>query len=248
MYKIVIDPGHGGQDSGAVGSSGLYEKDAVLPVALELAQILRQAGAEVKLTRESDTVPWNSQNDLSERVRIANQWGADAFVSIHANATTSPSAKGMEVWTSVGQTAGDALAEDIANALKATFPGLVFRADMSDGDLDKESNFYVLYYTRMPAALVELAFITNPNEEALLRNPSYQAQAAEAIAKGLAAYLGLQLKAQTDPVGEAVKILQAAGIIASPDYWLENARPGRQANGQYVGLLLQKAAQKIRIT
>lgn len=246
MKKIVIDPGHGGYDPGAVGPSGMQEKVVALAVAVKLADILAAAGADVKLTRDSDNVPWDPDSDLAERVRISNEFGADAFVSVHANAATNPQAKGMEVWTTRGQTAADLIAESIANALQSAFQLLIFRSDMSDGDQDKEANYYVLRYTDAPAVLVELAFITNPTEEDLLKTPNFQEKAARAIAEGLAGYLGIILpEVASDRIAEAIKTLQEAGIIVSPDYWLENARPGKQVNGQYVGILLQNMAQKI---
>ena len=246
--RICIDPGHGGYDPGAVGPSGLQEKAVTLAVALELAAILRSAGAEVRLTRETDIVPWTPNSDLSERVRISNDWMADLYVSIHANAATSPLAKGMEVWTTIGQTAADPVAESIANALHAAFPDLVFRADLSDGDLDKEANFFVCRWTDAPAVLNELAFISNPQEEEMLRSLDYQAKVAWVIAKGIADYfrLTLPVPAPTDPTAAAIATLQDAGIIASPEYWFENARHGRQASGEYVGLLIQKMAKKIK--
>ena len=246
--RICIDPGHGGYDPGAVGPSGLQEKVVTLAVALELAAILRSAGAEVRLTRETDIVPWMPNSDLSERVRISNDWMADLFVSIHANASTSPLAKGMEVWTTTGQTAADPVAESIANALNAAFPDMVLRSDLSDGDLDKEANFFVCRWTDAPAVCNELAFISNPQEEEILRSQDYQAKVAWVIAKGIADYFGLTLPepAPTDPTAAAIATLQDAGIIVSPEYWFENARPGRQVEGQYAGLLIQKAAKKIK--
>ncbi len=241
--RIVADPGHGGRDSGAVGPSGVQEKVVVLPVAKKLADILAAAGAQVRMTRTDDSEP-----SLAQRAAISNSFSADLFISIHANAYSSPTAKGVEVWTCKGQTAADPLAECIANSLQVTFPGLVFRADMSDGDQDKEANYYVLRYTNAPAVLVELAFITNPVEEELLNSADYQEKAAWAIAEGIAKYTGLTLPApvQTvDATTEAINKLQAAGAIKSPEYWLEVARPGKQADGQYVGMLIQNMARVI---
>ncbi|MCL6559611.1 MAG: N-acetylmuramoyl-L-alanine amidase, partial [Firmicutes bacterium] len=119
----------------------------------------------------------------------------------------NPQAKGMEVWTTRGQTGADSVAESVANALIAAFPDMVFRADMSDGDKDKEANFYVLRYTDAPAVLVELGFITNPTEEAMLEMPDYQAKAARVIAEGVAGYFGLTLP---DPAFKEV-VIQAGG-------------------------------------
>lgn len=246
MAKIVIDPGHGGPDPGAVGPSGVQEKVVVLAVAKLLADILSAAGVEVRLTRDSDDVPWIPSTDLSERVRISNYAGADLFISIHANAFSSPQAKGMEIWTSVGQTRADILAESIADALIEAFPDLVFRADMSDGDKDKEENWYVCRWTNAPAVLIELAFITNPEEEAMLKDPAHQKKVAWAIAKGIAAYAGFSLVEPVDPVAEAITTLQEAGIIDSPQYWLENARPSKTVEGVNAGYLLQKMAKKLK--
>ncbi|OPX88131.1 MAG: N-acetylmuramoyl-L-alanine amidase AmiA precursor [Pelotomaculum sp. PtaB.Bin104] len=179
MARICIDPGYGGSDPGAIGPSGLQEKVVTLAVVKKLAYILKAAGAQVKLTREDD-----SYVSLAERVAISNDFGADVFISIHANAATSPQAKGIEVWTTWGQTAADPLAESIANSLRAAFPGLVFRADMSDGDQDKEANFQVLYYTKAPAVLVELGFITNSTEEELLNIPIIRDRLVGPLLKG----------------------------------------------------------------
>ena len=244
--KFCIDPGHGGYDPGAVGPSGLKEKDVTLPVALLLAQKLRAVGQEVKLTREGDAGDWDSDGDLWKRCQIANDYGANVFISIHANAAANPAGKGMEIYTTRGQTDADPIAESIADSLIAAFPGLVFRADLSDGDKDKEANFYVLTRTSMPAVLVELAFISNPAEEALLRSPDYQGKAAEAIYQGLAKMYGFAGQAtEVDQVAGAIGVLQQAGVMASPDYWLENARPGKTCKGEFVGMLIQNFAKRV---
>lgn len=202
MYRIVVDPGHGGPDPGAVGPAGIQEKVVTLAVAKILAKILAAAGTEVKLTRTDD-----SDVTLARRVEISNEFGADVFISIHANAAISPLGKGMEVWTSVGDTAADPLAESIANSLQATFSNLVFRADFSDGDQDKEANYFVLRWTKSPAVLPELGFITNPSEEKLLESPAHQMKAAKAIAEGVLKQLGLSLPKEWDPVVEIQKLL-----------------------------------------
>lgn len=248
LYKIVDDPGHGGHDPGSVGSTGVQEKVITLAVAKQLADIL-QSVAEVRLTREDDRALGETlSTDLTARANMANSWGADCFLSIHCNSAENRSAHGCEVWTSPGQTQADVLAECIIRAMGKEFPDMTFRRDMVDGDSDKEARFAVLMRTCMPAALIELAFISNPTEEVMLESPSYQARAARAIAEGTAAYLGMQLPAPapSDPVANAVEVLQAAGIINSPDYWLEHGRPGKLADGQFVGQLLQAAAKKIR--
>lgn len=210
MKKIVIDPGHVGHDSGAVGPAGIQERDITLPVAKKVAAILRSV-VEVRLTREDDRARGLTLNaDLTDRADAANDWGADIFVSIHCNASNNRTANGCEVWTSRGQTGADALAECIIRALETEFPDTTMRKDYTDGDSDKEAGFAVLTKTEMPAALVELAFISNPTEEAMLESQFYQAGAARAIAQGIADYSGVQLP-PADP--DAVRIVVAGQVL-----------------------------------
>jgi N-acetylmuramoyl-L-alanine amidase len=185
-YKVVLDAGHGGKDPGAIGPSRLVEKDVTLAVVLKIDEHLRQHGVQTMLTRAAD-----QDVSLNDRCRISNNFAADVFLSVHCNSATNPAAGGMEVWTSRGQTAGDKLADILAQELRQAFPNLRLRSDLTDGDLDKEADFQVLKYTRAPAALVELAFISNPAEEKLLASPEFQGQAAEALAKGVLTYLGI---------------------------------------------------------
>lgn len=181
--KIVIDAGHGGHDSGAVGVTGLLEKDVTLEVALRLAHFIEGSGDhQAQLTRNADHFV-----DLGERCRIANDWGADFFISIHANAPKdlNPQANGFEVWTSPGLTAADAFATRIWTELREANPEMRARLDVSDGDPDKESKFRVLIGTNMAAVLLELAFITNPGDEARLRSPVWQSQTAEVVCRAI---------------------------------------------------------------
>lgn len=213
MKKIMLDPGHGGRDHGAVGPTGVQEKVITLAVAKQVADILWSV-AEVKLTREDDRALGVSlASDLKARSKLANTWGADCFVSTHCNSAENRAAHGCEVWTSRGQTQADVLAECIIRALEAEFPDITFRKDYSDGDGDKESKFAVLMQTKMPAALVELAFISNPAEEAMLESHAYQDRAAQAIAEGIADYLGLQLPAPAPADPDAIRIVVAGQVI-----------------------------------
>jgi N-acetylmuramoyl-L-alanine amidase len=194
--KICIDPGHGGFDPGAIGPSGLREKDITLPVSLFLADILDDTEASVSLTRETDQIDWpkDQRQNLQARCDIANRWKADLFISIHVNSADNPSVVGTEVFTLPGQGAADPIADAIIKAMMVEFPGRKFRTDTTDGDLDKEEKFYVLKHTNMPALLVELAFISNQGEEKLLGDPEYQRRLAAAIAKGIIKDLGLSIK------------------------------------------------------
>ena len=188
--KIVIDPGHAGRnvDPGAVNrSSGLQEADVALAVSQIIAMELVQVGHEVKLTRTE----WEQveTDELGFRTSLANDWGADVFVSIHCNSAANPAAKGYEIWTSPGETQGDVLATCIYAQIAMEFPDRTGRADYSDGDPDKESRFYVLVHTDAPACLVELAFISSDEEAALLSDEKWQGRYAQAIAKGIQDYV-----------------------------------------------------------
>jgi N-acetylmuramoyl-L-alanine amidase len=205
---IMDDPGHGGSDPGAIGPGGSREKDINLNVALEFASIMGEA-ATVKLTRDSDigSEPW-------ERAELANQAGAAVFISFHCN---SPKARGTEIWTSRGDTEADRLANIIGRRWMEAFPEMPFRSDYSDGDIDKEKNFDVLWLTNMPAVIIELDFIAHPDGEKNLLNPVFQKKAARVIAEGVAEFLGLELPVAVpeDPNRVTIEVgdLQVPGTL-----------------------------------
>ena len=180
---IILDPGHGGADPGALGRrTGLRECDVALWVASRIEHELRHE-VEVKFTHRGEGM------SLSERARLSNVAGADLFLSIHANAHVGGGAHGFEVWTSPGQTAADPAATLIYNSIGNVFPELSGRADRADGDPDKEARFYVLTHTLCPAVLVELAFITNFSEEILLGSDVWRMRYADAITTGVRTWL-----------------------------------------------------------
>ena len=187
--KVVIDPGHAGRniDPGAVNATtGLQEADVALIISRLVEKYLLAVGYEVKLTRtDFEQV---ETDDLSYRTTLANDWGADIFISLHCNSATNQKAKGYEVWTSPGNTLGDKLATCIYEQIAAEFPDRAGRTDYSDGDPDKESRFYVLVHTDAPACLVEMAFISNDAEAALLVDAAWQDRYARAIARGVTDY------------------------------------------------------------
>jgi N-acetylmuramoyl-L-alanine amidase len=179
--KIVCDAGHGGQDSGAVNYVvGALEKDLNLRIAMALQGWLLSDGHEVLMTRASDHFV-----DLNERAAIANRAKADAFISIHCNAAGSLTAKGFEIWTSIGLTKADALATAIGQAIQANFPRLITRFDFADGDLDKEGNLAVLRMTRCPAVLIEAGFISEDSEAIWLMDPNTIQNIALSISLGV---------------------------------------------------------------
>lgn len=180
--KICIDPGHGGNDPGAVGLYGLKESMVNLQVGYRLKALALSVGFGAFLTRTEDVfIP------LAERGQIANRNLSSCFISLHCNGHPNRNAWGMEVWTTRGVTISDPLAQSIAIQLDKAFTEPL-RADLSDGDLDKEENYRVLVVAKCPAVLVEMGFLSHPNTESLLKTPAHQDQIARAILRGIQAW------------------------------------------------------------
>lgn len=178
---ILIDPGHGGSDPGAIGSSGVREKQVALDVSLKVEELLKQAGAKVIMTRRDDRDVFGAgatdSEELAARVNVGKRNPADVFVSIHANSFTRPSAHGTATYYYKKTQYDTKLAEALQNGMVA-YGGRYNRGT-------SEANFYVVKRSTMPAALVELAFISNPTEERLLNSIAFQQKLAEGICKGL---------------------------------------------------------------
>jgi N-acetylmuramoyl-L-alanine amidase len=174
---IFIDPGHGGRDVGAIGN-GVFEKDVVLAISLQLGKILQQAGYGVVYSRTTDL-----EVDLQPRVKAAEQNRADVFVSVHANSLESrlSNVNGVETYFAPGASRSKILAELVQNQI-ISLTGANDRGARS-------ARFFVIRNTSMPAILVETGFVTNPTEAANLNNPGYQEKMAAAIARGVDQYL-----------------------------------------------------------
>ncbi|MEW5785980.1 MAG: N-acetylmuramoyl-L-alanine amidase [Bacillota bacterium] len=175
---IVLDPGHGGSDPGAVGVTGYYEKTVNLAVARELAALLEKAGARVVMTRIGDTNP-----TLAQRVNLANSSAADVFVSIHSNAHPQAWVSGTETYY-YAWNASNSRSSTLANHLQQQLVGALGLRNIGI----KSADFYVVRNTYMPAALVEIAFLSNYGDEALLRKPQTHSLSAEALFRGLEAF------------------------------------------------------------
>ncbi|MFD3158454.1 cell wall-binding repeat-containing protein [Haloimpatiens sp. FM7330] len=179
---ICIDAGHGGYDPGAIGPTGIKEKDVTLSVALKLGKILSQNGIRIVYTRTSDSVSWpsNVSDDLRKRVDIAKNAGADYFLSIHCNSFFRPSAYGTETYYSTSNNSGG-ISQKLAQAIQNELV-----KDLSSYNRGvKTANYYVNKYASCPSVLTELGFISNPNEEALLKTAEYQTKCAKAIADAI---------------------------------------------------------------
>lgn len=217
--RIVIDPGHGGHDTGTIGPTGLMEKDLCLDVALRLGKIFEQKlpGAEIVYTRSDDTfVP------LEDRTRIANEAKADLFISIHANSSPDRLARGVETYylnlkgspeamevAARENAASDEGVHDLEDLVKKITQtekideSRELAEDIQDS-LSKriqhtaksvknrgvrKAPFVVLIGADMPSILTEISFLSNPSDEQLLKKPEYRQRVAEGVFQGVAAYL-----------------------------------------------------------
>lgn len=203
---IVLDPGHGGKDSGAVGPSKVYEKDVVLDISKRVQKLLADRKLDVRLTRTGDTFP-----SLEQRSEYAAKVSADLFVSIHADAAGDASAQGVETFISsnVGGEASnhygqgtdtDAVknnAYDAANAILgfALQSNHVKASKRSDRGL-RRARYAVLKNGPCPAALVECGFLSNPAEETLLNSVSFRENVARGIANGILSYITIIKKSK----------------------------------------------------
>lgn len=217
LHHIVIDPGHGGHDTGAIGKKGTKEKDITLAISKRLAALLRkELGVKVTLTRQSD-----KYITLGERNRITERVGADLFISIHANASTDPTQHGIQTYylnnatDKAAQKLADrenkALGKD-ASELQSIISTLIQNATTDQsrllaksvhqsivGTLSRQYSevndqgvrtalFYVLVGTKVPGILVETSYVSNLREEGRLKDGQFQSQMARAIADGIQHY------------------------------------------------------------
>jgi N-acetylmuramoyl-L-alanine amidase len=217
--KIVIDPGHGGHDTGTIGPHGLMEKDLCLDVALRLGAEIEEKlpGAEVIYTRKDDTfIP------LEQRTAIANEAKADLFISIHANSSHDPAARGIETYYLNFATSAESMevasrenaeaqesmhdlqdiikkiarnekieeSKELANDVQDSLSHRM--QNVSSGEKNrgvKKAPFVVLIGANMPSVLSEISFISNPGDEKLLRKTDQRQHVADGLYRGIAAYL-----------------------------------------------------------
>lgn len=174
---IVLDPGHGGFDAGAIGPTGLTEKEVVLAISLKAAELLEDNGHQVILTRDDDTFV-----SLQDRVKLANNSDAGLFVSVHSNAAHRNTAKGIETYHAPNRRSDSYF---LANTMQRS---MISHLNLYDRGV-KSDNFYVIRNTEMPAVLLEIGFLSNREEERLLRDNSFREKAARSIADGIESYL-----------------------------------------------------------
>ncbi|MDQ3135212.1 MAG: N-acetylmuramoyl-L-alanine amidase [Acidobacteriota bacterium] len=238
--KIFVDAGHGGSDPGAIGPTGLQEKDVNLDVALRLRDWLQGLGATVEMSRTTDIfIP------LSTRADLANAFGADRFISIHNNAFTSPSANGTETYTVPNPSA---TTRDFG---QQTLNYLLWYLGLRNRGL-RTANFTVLIRTAMPAVLSESAFVTNPAEEALLADPAARAWIAEAHAYAICQHLNASIATPGETTASgAAQSQQQAVYIKDGQVWVAGTGADTQLTSDdlvYSDAKLNPTGDKVLVT
>lgn len=185
---IIIDAGHGGVDTGA-NRPGINEKDVNLAIALQVKDVLNSLGAKVILSRDSDIelsgfcdnerVKGRYRKDLAARLEMVEESDAELFVSIHANSSSSAKKRGAECFYYSKSEQSKAL----ANAIQT-----VLHDELAGAQKANPGDYFVLRRNQKPAVLIEVGYITNPDEMVLLKSSEYQRKAAEAIVKGILKY------------------------------------------------------------
>lgn len=187
---IVIDPGHGGEDGGAVGVTGIKEKDLNLKIALKLKEKLLNSGINVVMTRDTDIMLCDKnqqkkrkRTDFDNRIKIAQNYNNAIFISIHMNYFEDNSQSGAQIFYSKNNPESKEIASILREELKNSLNPNNKRQIKPSG-----KEIYLLSNLKIPACLIECGFISNPTEEQLLMSDNYQEKIAETIKNGLLKY------------------------------------------------------------
>lgn len=187
---IIVDPGHGGIDGGAVSKEGLLEKDVALNISLIIRDYLQQSGALVIMSREEDQdlakpstsgVRNRKVEDLKRRVQLVNETGGDLYISLHLNAIPSPQWSGAQTFYNRSIDENEKIAKFIQEEIRTNL-------ENTNRFAKPIGNVYLLKYAEIPGALVEVGFLSNPTEAELLNTEAYQQKIAASIYQGILRY------------------------------------------------------------
>ncbi|MDE4542250.1 N-acetylmuramoyl-L-alanine amidase [Thermoanaerobacterium sp. R66] len=228
---VCIDPGHGGTDPGGC-SNGLREKDLTLDISLRLNNLLKNYEVDIILTRDKDI-----DVGLLQRANMANSANVDFFISIHINAG------GGSGFESYRHPAASDKTASIQAIIHRTIANLYESNNFIDRG-EKTKNLAVLRETKMPAILVENLFIDSVKDANFLREENNRQAIAQSICNGIVQAFGLKQKTKYNPLDTVIDAFVKAGIITSQEYWKQNAVEGKQCDGGYVAVLLQRIYEK----
>jgi len=194
INTVIVDPGHGGVDGGAVGVNGEIEKDINLSISLKLKELLEKNGYKVIMTRDTDisihdesanTIRKQKNSDLHNRLDIINQNENALFVSVHQNTINDSSVHGAQIFYSPNNACSKVLAQAVQDSFRDNL-----QPENNKSVKEAGKNLFLLYNAKSPAILAECGFISNPTEAKNLSNEEYQQQVAEVIFKGIENYFG----------------------------------------------------------
>ena len=193
MPTVIIDAGHGGEDGGAVGVDGIFEKNINLAIALELEEMLRATGIKTRLTRDTDTLLYDRNSDYqghkkaqdaAARLAIAEEYENAVFISIHMNSFPQAKYKGLQVYYSPNSPSSALLAKKIQDTVITNL-----QPDNTRQIKQSDKNIYLLDKISHPAILIECGFLSNPEECEKLSDKDYQRQLSFSIFCGMMEYM-----------------------------------------------------------
>lgn len=193
MTTVIIDPGHGGEDGGAVGVGGVVEKNINLDISLKLRDYFKASGFNVVMTRDDDrsiyddgckTIKEKKVSDIHNREKLIKDYPNCIFISIHQNKFEESKYSGTQVFYSKNNRKSEMLAKSVQNQVKISLQPDNERLIKPSG-----SNLYILYHTKVPAIMAECGFLSNPTEAKKLQDSEYQDQMAFSIYSGALKYV-----------------------------------------------------------
>ena len=188
---IVVDPGHGGEDPGKVGTNDVLEKDLNLQIAKKVKKLLEEAGIKIVMTRTNDKVPDAKKEDLNQRVQLINETKPKLALCIHQNSYPDAAIKGAQVFYHTITPEAEDVASMVQEELRTVDP-------TNTRQIKENDTYYMLKNCQVPTIIVECGFLTNPDEAAKLTQEEYQDQIAQAICEGVVKWLSGDVEGETD--------------------------------------------------
>lgn len=179
---IVVDPGHGGEDPGKVGTNDVLEKDLNLQIAKKVKKLLEEAGIKIVMTRTNDKVPDAKKEDLNQRVQLINETKPTLALCIHQNSYPDEKIKGAQVFYHTTTAEAEDIASIVQEQLRTVDP-------TNTRQIKENDTYFMLKNTQVPTIIVECGFLTNPEEAAKLTQEEYQDQLAQAICEGVVKWI-----------------------------------------------------------
>ena len=188
---IVVDPGHGGEDPGKVGTNDVLEKDLNLQIAKKVKKLLEEAGIKIVMTRTNDKVPDAKKEDLNQRIKLINETKPKLALCIHQNSYPDAKIKGAQVFYHTTTPEAEDVASIVQEELRTVDP-------TNTRQIKENDTYFMLKNSQVPTIIVECGFLTNSEEAAKLTQEEYQDQIAQAICEGVVKWMSGDAENETD--------------------------------------------------